>query len=143
MHFLPDRGAWLERTQDRMKSFPLATSNPDQQQFLLLGSLYLLQQKQETIVNSAVVVSALISSLGGYSVGFLAIFVDFFADFFLFVRFFNKVGLFVGSLVSLFVLGAMVGEPSGRAGQNTGHALDISALTFCCCCCFGKKHVPR
>ena len=38
-----------------------------------------------------------------------------------------SVGIPVGSSVGK---GAMVGDPGGRAGQNTGHALEISA---CCC----------
>jgi len=36
-------------------------------------------------------------------------------------------GIIEGVSVGSFVLGAMVAEPAGRAGQNTGHALDISA----------------
>ena len=37
------------------------------------------------------------------------------------------VGIGEGTNVGSFVRGEMVGDPAGTAGQNSGHALDISA----------------
>ena len=51
------------------------------------------------------------------------------------------VGLTVGDLegvrVGSFDRGAMVGDPGGRAGQNVGHALEVSA----CCCMIWDRYV--
>ena len=50
-------------------------------------------------------------------------------------------GLSVGDLegvrVGSFDRGAMVGDPGGRAGQNVGHALDVSP----CCCMIWDRYV--
>lgn len=45
-----------------------------------------------------------------------------------------SVGDFEGMSVGSFVRGAMVGDPSGKAGQNVGQALAISSCIY-----IGKK----
>lgn len=43
-----------------------------------------------------------------------------------------EVGICEGTMVGSFVRGEIVGDPSGTAGQNSGQALDISALIIWC-----------